>query len=196
MTSQPVRAQRRKYFLREGSQLRLIIGIQIIFFALLVLGGALFFSATKRDLGRTLYSAHIAVQDVSEIVLPTLVGMNILGAAGSIVASILYTHRVAGPAFNLTRALKDIGRGNLRRRVTFRKHDEMKELAEAANDMIADLNARLGSTKESARLVTREAAELSRLLSSAGAPLDSIDAAERLDRAAADLIRSLDHFKL
>lgn len=156
--------RRRTYFLKEGSQLRLIIGIQVIFFVLLVVGDLLFYLVARRDLGQTYLSAHITVKNVSEVLLPTLIAMNIVWAALSMVASIFFTYRIAGPAFNLCRALREIGQGNLDKKVTFRKNDEMRELAQAANEMLEALNHRLRLVKAEEAAIQDDTGKLTALV--------------------------------
>ncbi|MEW6403620.1 MAG: hypothetical protein AB1649_17630, partial [Chloroflexota bacterium] len=78
-----------------------------------------------------------------DILIPTLVGINLLGLIASIVLSIFFTHRIAGPVYRLCRILKEIGQGNLVQSIHFRKSDELKELDAAATEMITSLQARV-----------------------------------------------------
>ncbi len=195
MGEKPI-VRRRRYFLREGSQPRLILGIQLIYFALLLIGGAIFYYVTQRDLGETYFSAHVTVKNVSEILLPTLIGMNLLGIVISIAASVFFTHRIAGPAFSLARMLRGVGQGDLSATVHFRKNDELKELNQASNEMIDGLNNRLGIIKEGASRVGRVAGEAGVVLRGGEASRDGGRMAEELEAEVASLVQSLEHFKL
>lgn len=188
--------KRRKYFIREGSQPRLILGIQAIFFVLLAIGGAFFYLLTTRSLGQTYSSAHMNIRNVSDIILPTLIGMDVMGAVLSCMATVFFTHRIAGPAFNLGRVLKEIGQGNLAKRVTFRKHDELKELAWATNEMVIGLNSRLSNAREDVRRLNLYASEAARILRSRDTIPGAREAADRLEQAAASLIETFNQFSL
>ena len=56
--------------------------------------------------------------------------------------ALLFSHRVAGPLPKIYQALRDIGAGNFDVRLTLRKKDELKELAEVINAMAARLEER------------------------------------------------------
>ncbi len=55
--------------------------------------------------------------------------------------SIFVTHKVAGPFFVMTRAMRDIMQGDLKARITLRKRDDLSELAEAVNHMTEKLES-------------------------------------------------------
>jgi methyl-accepting chemotaxis protein len=55
-----------------------------------------------------------------------------------------FSHRIAGPLPKIYQALKDIGQGKFETRVTLRKKDELRELAETINQMAQKLKEREG----------------------------------------------------
>jgi methyl-accepting chemotaxis protein len=61
--------------------------------------------------------------------------------------SLLVSHRIAGPLFNFRRVLGTIGDGDLTVRVTIRRHDYLREEADAINGMIAGLAGRVGELR-------------------------------------------------
>ena len=56
--------------------------------------------------------------------------------------SIVFSHRVAGPLPKIYRLLKDIGQGDFDQKLILRKNDELKELADAINEMTTNLKNR------------------------------------------------------
>jgi methyl-accepting chemotaxis protein len=56
--------------------------------------------------------------------------------------TVFYSHRVVGPLVNLRRCLRLLAEGDLAVRASFRRNDELHELAEAFNDMAETLQAR------------------------------------------------------
>jgi methyl-accepting chemotaxis protein len=55
----------------------------------------------------------------------------------------LFPHAVAGPLYRIEKDLADIGKGDLRKDTEIRKGDELKDLADSINLMIAGLRDRI-----------------------------------------------------
>jgi len=134
---------RRKFFLWKSSQPRLLAGIEIIFIVLLLITGAVFASIANRDLTEAYFKAHLAIRNMLEILIPSLIVINLIGLLASIVLAVFFTHRITGPVYRLCGILKEVGAGNLAQVVQFRKGDELKELDDAATEMIAALQDRV-----------------------------------------------------
>jgi len=64
-----------------------------------------------------------------KLLLPVLAVSVALTTAFTLALGLLYSHRIAGPIYNLKRVLRDVRRGNLDRKVRFRKKDEFHDLA-------------------------------------------------------------------
>ena len=134
---------RKRFFLWKSSQPRLLAGIETIFIILLVISSLIFFLIANRDLTESYLKAHIAIRSTLEILVPSLVIINIAGLIISIILVVLFTHRIAGPVFRLCRVLEQVGQGDLTQAVKFRKNDELTELDDAATGMILGLRNRI-----------------------------------------------------
>ena len=53
--------------------------------------------------------------------------------------SILFSHRIVGPLPKIYDILRKVGQGDLDHKVVLRKNDELRDLAQAVNDMIDGL---------------------------------------------------------
>ncbi|MBI5839781.1 MAG: hypothetical protein HZB19_06735 [Chloroflexi bacterium] len=133
---------RKQFFLWKSSQPRLLAGIELIFAILLLIAGAVFAMIANRDLTASYLKAHLSIRNMLDILIPTLIGINLLGLSISVILAVFFTHRIAGPVYRLCRILKEIGQGNLAQTIRFRRGDELKELDEAATEMIAGLQGR------------------------------------------------------
>ena len=140
--------KRRKYFIREGSQFRLIVGIQAMFIFLVLISNTMFYLVADRDLTESYFKAHLRIKHTMELLLPSLVLFSLVGLVISCFVNILFTHRIAGPVFRFCRILKEAGEGNLTLRVKFRDYDELHELPKAANQMLDGLSEKLRRLKE------------------------------------------------
>jgi methyl-accepting chemotaxis protein len=55
------------------------------------------------------------------------------------VMTIFVSHGVAGPVYRFKKVLAEVAAGNLNINITLRKHDDLKDLADAMNAVIAEL---------------------------------------------------------
>lgn len=62
---------------------------------------------------------------------------------------IFVSHRTAGPLYHLCRAMEKVGKGDLSVRLKLRRNDEMQEVGEVFNDMVAALKKRFAGKKRS-----------------------------------------------
>lgn len=74
--------------------------------------------------------------------LPILIAL-ILGVIFVLIFGLLYSHRIAGPLFNLKRMLKTVENGDLNITMHIRQHDELHDMEYAFNQMVESLNTRL-----------------------------------------------------
>ena len=163
---------RRRFFLPDSSQPRLLIGIELIFLILLVVSSTIFCVVTNRDLTTSYFQAHLQIKNLQELFLPVLVLVNLGGLILGAVLSIFFTHRVAGPVYRLCHILRQVGQGNLNQVVQFRAGDELKELDRATSEMLVALNQRLLRLKGRAILLRTQADALP---TAAGTPAKQIE---------------------
>lgn len=67
----------------------------------------------------------------------------LLGSILIVVFAVLYSHRIAGPLFNLKRMMKLVEEGNLKVTMRIRKTDEFHDVEEAFNSMLKGLNSNI-----------------------------------------------------
>lgn len=132
--------------IQPGFQWRLVGRMgAVLAFATVVTGlvVAVWIIVTERRLGGELFLVTAGFgQDPTKIRLATLVwpaltlalGLNLLLA---VLLLLRYSLRIAGPAFRLERALRELGAGDHTLRVRLRPGDELQDLAVAVN-VIAD----------------------------------------------------------
>lgn len=136
--------RRKQYFVDQGLQLRFARFVIIFVFLSSILTGATIFFTTFMMMGEKLaavYPQGRAVEIFKSVYIGFFIDM-ILVLPIIFAGSILFSHRIAGPLPKIYRTLKDIGRGNFNQHLVLRKHDELKELADAINQMAVDLKER------------------------------------------------------
>ena len=140
----PAGFRRKQYFIQRGMQLRFARFVILFVFVSSVLTGGVIFLTTFLLMGEKLASVYPQgrlvpiFQSVYLWSFLSLVGVVPIIFYGSIV----FSHRIAGPLPKIYRILREIGQGNFEQKIVLRKHDELKELADAINDMAQGLKER------------------------------------------------------
>ena len=136
--------RRQKYFVERGLQLRFarfvilfvvassfLTGLTIFYTPLTILGERLAQVYPQGKLQAISHSAYIAFIINFLVLLPII-----------FYGAIRFSHRIAGPLPKIYNTLREIGKGDFEKRVVLRKNDELKELADAINEMVKDLKER------------------------------------------------------
>jgi methyl-accepting chemotaxis protein len=114
------------------------------------------------------------------IVLMVCVGITI----AAMLIFVLLSHRIAGPLYRFEKILSEISEGDLTKRVSLRKTDQLNELKEGLNILMESFDQRLGRIKSNL-------SELKSLLSK-NDPANS----EKIYKAVELLKKEIDHFKV
>ena len=127
--------KRTHYFVARRAQVRMAVELVVLwlvgaFLAVMNLYvlhklGDLYWSDTlQSDYTTWVDNAVVWTYSVTSLVIAVVVFL---------LACVYYSHRIAGPAKKLTQSLDEIADGNLRIRITLRKSDHLKEVADAVN---------------------------------------------------------------
>ena len=132
---------RKHYLIERGLQLRFTRFVTLFVFISCVVTGLTIFYTTFMMLGERLAdvypqgrlvtifkSVHVVLFIEVVIFLPII-----------FLFSILFSHRIAGPLPKIYATLREIGLGNFNIKLTLRKGDELKELADVINEMARNL---------------------------------------------------------
>ncbi len=167
--------KRRNFFIKKDFQGKMILGC-----FLFVTGGCLlfivllgFFSANSMTI---LYSNHdLQLGQTPVMLIKQVLEANwvliVVGGIFLVVASMLLTHRIAGPLFRFEQALDRMADGRLDETIHLRKKDEGKELAEKFNTF----NGRLS---KSLRMLTNHSVALQSLIEQA-ATMEELSAEQK-----------------
>ena len=137
------KARRRTFLLRDSSQPHMIMALQVIYLLLVVFSSIVLYLVMQYNVNVSSDVQQLRGRDTLELLLPTLITLNVVGLVVTSVISVFYTHRIAGPIYRLRHIMRDIGDGNLTQFAAFRKDDELQELASAFDEMVVGLNRRL-----------------------------------------------------
>jgi len=142
---------RKNYFIKKGFQFNFALK-----FALLIAFEALLIAVLLMQVsGNTLttgYTNSILTIERTQnfffmpLVLIIFIAAIGIGLAGMIVF-ILLSHKIAGPLYRFEKDLQDIGYGDLTKRISLRKTDQLTELKESLNSLVNTFDVRVGKIK-------------------------------------------------
>ncbi len=179
-------------------------GFMLKFLLLIMIGTAVFDVAAyfilNRQLGDTFWSAHVAVDSVSEILLPRLIQLSILfilvlGSA-ALVITLYVSQKFSGPLFAISRYLENIGHGKLDFTAKLRARDQSASLARSLTHTVDLLNERLAAIKSLAVQIGDSSQQLkSNLNQEQLSPTDLRAEADRLASLGLKLMQETEFFQ-
>ncbi len=81
-----------------------------------------------------------------------------------VVLHLLYSHRIAGPAYRIGQEAARIARGNLAGIIKFRKHDNLMDMAESMNDVASQYREHIGAVLEHLAFIEEQSQKMSVLV--------------------------------
>lgn len=131
--------KRRIILINKRFQYGLIIKFILVNIFILTIFGAFLFMFLNSEVETNLYSAHVTYQNMKDMLFPivlTLSLINILVSSVIIAFFVFFaSHRIAGPLYRFSEAIKQISLGNLKPMLTLRKKDELSGFSETLKDM-------------------------------------------------------------
>lgn len=160
--------RRRKYIIQKGLQFRyigLVFGLALI--ASIVTGWTVFATgwyflgeklASVYPQGRLIYVLRATNMALIRNLLLVSPLIFILG--------LLFSHRIAGPVYRITKTLEEITKGNLGLKIKLREGDELVDLAYMINNLTDNINKTITSDKDIAIKIEKDLEEIKKLISS------------------------------
>ncbi len=151
----PQNYKRRTYFLGRSFQPKLFMRL----FFLITLQAAvttLFFLTAGRGTLTTGYQGDaLRIEKTMSFFLVNFIFIAVIVGIAMAIVGILtflfFSHRVAGPIYNLRQSLEKLAAGDLTCRVRLRKKDELKDVAEALNHFTEVMDRQMGLLKKETR---------------------------------------------
>jgi methyl-accepting chemotaxis protein len=150
--------KRKIYLIKKRLQYRFIAWVVgTVMIAVLVVLLDVFISLHRhaQDTGLT-----IQVSDLYDPTDPFTILKFIIYVAGVFYASLLLSHRVAGPIYRFEKAAEEVAGGNLTHKVFLRREDEMEEMRDSFNAMVDALRGKVAGDVACAFRARRQLEEL------------------------------------
>lgn len=144
--------KRRTYFIKKDFQAQFILRFTILILAGSIVSTGLLFYFSRDTLTSSFHRSRLVVQSTSEAILPAVMLTNfitfILISLAAMAVCLYVSHKIAGPLFRFEKEIKDIGNGDLTRRITLRQKDQLTGMAESLNTMTSGLHEHIAEVRD------------------------------------------------
>lgn len=146
--------RRRNYFIEKRFQSEFIMKFCLLVVLTALISAYVIYRFSMNSVTTVFENSRLVIKPSSEYLLPgialgSLTAIAIVGI--STIGMVLFiSHRIAGPLYKARKCLERMSGGDLGFDVNLRSTDEVKEIADALNAAVADLNRLVADVKESA----------------------------------------------
>lgn len=166
MMENPIKIKRRTYLIKSRFQLKYTGLILLFMFIVAWLVGYTVYYTGWLLMGERLANVYpqgrlVAIMRTIDL---TLFLRLLLVTPLVALVSILLSHRIAGPVYRIEQFLKSVAQGDLSMKLRLRKGDELRDLADAINEMTSDLKNRVNKLKGLTNMAELELEKLKMML--------------------------------
>jgi methyl-accepting chemotaxis protein len=154
------RFQRKTVLVKRALQLKYIGMVFLsVLVASLIVGGDVYYSLTRVLLTECPSASDQVVQFNAVLMVKTALYLGLM-----LLISLYVSHRFAGPIYRFERSAQTVAAGDLTHRVSLRTGDELMELQEEFNGMVAGLQAIVQKDRNLAQRLAERVDEIARKL--------------------------------
>ena len=139
--------KRSHYFIKKDFQTKFILKFCFLLLAGVIVSTGLLFLFSQDTLTSSFQNSKLVIEITAMAILPTIIYTSLITLALLAIATIIVTlfvsHRIAGPMFRFEKELKEIGEGDLTKKISLRKNDQAEILADCITEMTAGLNEKV-----------------------------------------------------
>ena len=154
---------------RSYRPLLFIYTVVIVFLGAALAGAAVFLFLPSR-LGDSYGAVHSAVRDMGQVLAAKVAGiysiMAVFIALAVVLLHLFYSHRIAGPAYRLSREATVLGQGNLKGNIRFRRKDNLTDMAESLNQVASHYRDSVSIMKDRIAAIEKQAGSIAQLVES------------------------------
>jgi len=139
--------KRRHYFIKKEFQFKFILKFFILILCGVLISSGLLFLFTRGTLTSSFQHSRLVVTNTTSAILPAVIYTNLITLGlitlASIAVILFISHKIAGPLFRFEKELKKIGEGDLTKSIKLRKNDQITDMADSLNQMVASLHEKI-----------------------------------------------------
>jgi methyl-accepting chemotaxis protein len=188
---------RRNHFIKKGFQINFSIRFLALIIIEAILLGGLFWYVSSNTLTTGYVGSQLRIENTSSFFFPSMmvyhllviVIVGIIGAVGLLFIS----HKIAGPLYRFEASLKEISEGDLTHRISTRKNDQLKDLADSLNGFTSVIDEKVKDLKQHMQDVSGQMEKLQKGLSSG--EQNDVDGIGDITNSLENMQSILDEFK-
>ncbi len=154
--------KRKNYFIDKDFQSRFIVRFCLLVALAGLLTTAILYFVGKQSTTVAIADSRVMVRTTADFLLPVLIQtvlvVVVFASIATIMVTLLFSHKIAGPLYRFRKAIESIKTGDLSANFCLRNYDQLKGLSE-------ELNAMINNTREKINLIK---ADLTKLKSKKG----------------------------
>ncbi len=139
--------KRRQYFVKKEFQLKFILKFCLLVLIGTIISTGILFLLSQNTLTSSFQQSRLVIKSTGMAILPSVVYTNLitlgLVAIATIIVTLFVSHKIAGPMFRFEKELRNIGGGDLTKKVILRKRDQMTGMTDSLNAMTAGLHEKV-----------------------------------------------------
>lgn len=144
--------KRKNYFIEKPFQTKFILK----FCLLVAVGGLLtigiLYFLAMQSTTVAFVNSRVVVKTTADFILPiliqTVVIVMIIVSIGTMAVTLFVSHKIAGPLYRFKKVMKTLEEGNFSSNFRIRTADQLKDLADAFNNMIIKIRTELKTIKD------------------------------------------------
>lgn len=155
---------RKQYYIDKAFQKRFItvFCIMIILMSIAAVTSILYLN---RDTTTVAFEdLRISVKTTSDFIAPiiiqTLIVTTFLTSVAALILTLMFSHKISGPLFNINREVEKMGAGDLSQRVKIRADDQLQHLGSSIDEMRESLRKRIRDLQTEWARFEKQAASL------------------------------------
>lgn len=140
-----------------------IYSLVIILFGAAITGWGVFWSFPS-DLGEGYHNVQALVREIGNVlflrvaILYAVISLLIILAM--VALHLVYSHRIAGPAYRIGLEATRIAQGNLAGNIKFRQKDNLTDMADLLNDLVSQYRGRINAVRDSLAIIDEQSIKM------------------------------------
>ena len=177
MTQKGLPQKRRRYFINKEFQLKFIVRFCLLILIGVIISTGLLFLFTHGTLTSSFRDSRLVIESTASAIAPAVIYTNLITlgliSLAALAVTLIVSHKIAGPVYRFEKEMREIGGGDLTKKVKLREKDQLKGMVESLNNMIASLKGKVLA-------IQSDVGDLITLASKENAPTGVIEELNRL----------------
>jgi len=149
--------KRRNYFIDREFQTKFILKFCLLVVLAGVITTGILYFVGKRSTTVSILDSRVIVRSTADFLMPiliqTVLAVLVIMGLATIIITLLFSHKIAGPLYRFKKAIEGVKLGNLSANFHLRNYDQLKGLS-------SEVNAMIDKTREQINLIKADVANL------------------------------------